>query len=97
MAEDDVLIEEEIEEALEEIGGLANWAEGAVLWSTDWTAETVLSQLNRNNVDLDPSFQRRSAWSEKKQSLFIEALILGLPIPQLILAETRGKKDLSLL
>ncbi|MFT8402335.1 MAG: DUF262 domain-containing protein [Gluconobacter potus] len=43
-------------------------------------------------MDLDPSFQRRSAWNDKKQSLFIESLILGLPIPQLILAEAQGKK-----
>lgn len=92
MAEDDALIEENIEEALEDLGNIKNWAQGAVLWSTDWTAETILAQLNRNNIDLDPTFQRRSAWTDKKQSLFIESLILGLPIPQLILAEAPGKR-----
>lgn len=92
MAEDDALIEENIEDALEDLGNINNWAQGAVLWSTDWTAETILSQLNRNNIDLDPTFQRRSAWTDKKQSLFIESLILGLPIPQLILAEAPGKR-----
>lgn len=92
MAEDDALVEENIEEALDDLGNINNWAQGAVLWSTDWTAETILSQLNRNNIDLDPTFQRRSAWNDKKQSLFIESLILGLPIPQLILAEAPGKR-----
>lgn len=92
MAEDDALVEENIEEALEDLGNINNWAQGAVLWSTDWTAETILAQLNRNNIDLDPTFQRRSAWTDKKQSLFIESLILGLPIPQLILAEAPGKR-----
>lgn len=92
MAEDDALIEENLEESLEDLGSIVNWAEGAVLWSTDWTAETILSQLNRNNIDLNPTFQRRSAWTDKKQSLFIESLILGLPIPQLILAEAPGRR-----
>ena len=92
MAEDDALLEENLEEALDDLGTIENWAQGAVLWSTDWTAETILAQLNRNNIDLDPSFQRRSAWPDKKQSLFIESLILGLPIPQLILAEAPGRR-----
>ncbi|MGV9009216.1 DUF262 domain-containing protein [Brevundimonas sp.] len=92
MADDDALVDENIEEALDDLDSINDWARGAVLWSTDWTAETILSQLNRNNIDLDPSFQRRSAWSDKKQSLFIESLILGLPIPQLILAESADRR-----
>lgn len=92
MTEDDALHEESIEEAIDDVSGLNNWAQGAVLWSTDWTAETIISQLNRNNIDLNPTFQRRSAWTDKKQSLFIESLILGLPIPQLILAESPTRR-----
>ena len=92
MADDDALVEEDIEGSLEDLGTIDNWAQGAVLWSTDWTAETILSQLTRNNIDLDPTFQRRSAWTDQKQSLFIESLILGLPIPQLILAEAGGRR-----
>jgi len=92
MAEDDALIDENIDDSLDDLGPISNWAQGAVLWSTDWTAETILSQLSRNNIDLDPTFQRRSAWTDQKQSLFIESLILGLPIPQLILAEAQGRR-----
>lgn len=92
MTDDGVLQEESIEESLDDLDTINNWAQGAVLWSTDWTAETIISQLSRNNIDLDPTFQRRSAWNEKKQSLFIESLILGLPIPQLILAEAPGRR-----
>lgn len=90
--DDNVLIEESLDDSLEDLGSINNWTRDAVLWSTDWTAETIFSQLNRNNIDLDPSFQRRSAWTDKKQSLFIESLILGLPIPQLILAENKGQR-----
>ena len=66
----------------------------SVIWGTDWTAETVNNQLTRGNIDLFPKFQRRDAWSNKAKSKFIESLILGLPIPQIILAEkqnSRGK------
>lgn len=89
---EDALLDTDINDDLEDLEHVENWADGAALWSTDWTAETVLSQLNRGNIDLNPSFQRRSAWSENKQSLFVESLILGLPIPQLILAEDKNRK-----
>jgi hypothetical protein len=69
-----------------------NWAAGPTLWSTDWTTETVVSQLRRGNINLNPRFQRRNAWDSTRKSLFIESLILGLPIPQIILAEEKGKK-----
>lgn len=69
-----------------------NWFHGAVLWSTDWTTETILSQLARGNIDLKPRYQRRSAWRDGHKSSFIESLILGLPIPQLILAEDKNRK-----
>ncbi|MGY6551248.1 MAG: DUF262 domain-containing protein [Erythrobacter sp.] len=92
MADNEPIIEEDLEEALDDLTEGRNWANGAALWSTDWTAETLLGQLTRDNIDLDPAFQRRSAWRNTKQSLFIESLILGLPIPQLILADEKGKK-----
>lgn len=38
------------------------------------------------------SFRDRSAWTDRRQALFIESLILGLPIPQLILAEDQNRK-----
>lgn len=64
----------------------------AVIWGTDWTTETISNQLNRRNIDLFPKFQRRDAWSVTAKSKFIESLILGLPIPQIILAEKKDDK-----
>lgn len=54
---------------------------------TDWTVETVLSQLKDTALDLNPDFQRRDAWTIARKSKFIESLMLGLPVPQLVLAE----------
>lgn len=64
----------------------------AVIWGTDWTTDTIVNQLNKGNIDLDPKFQRREAWTPPRKSRFIESLILGLPIPQIILAERKDKK-----
>ncbi len=60
--------------------------------STDWTAETIIGQLAKGNISLDPIFQRRDAWTPPRKSKFIESIILGLPIPQIVLAEARDKK-----
>jgi hypothetical protein len=72
--------------------GLKNSVGKAVLWSTDWTTETILNQLERGNIELNPSFQRREAWNDVKKSRFIESLILGFPVPQIVLAERKDKK-----
>ena len=65
-----------------------------VTWSTDWTIESVISAYKRDSFNISPGFQRRDAWTIKKKSRFIESLIYGLPIPQIVLAEdkkNRGK------
>jgi len=64
----------------------------AVLYSTDWTAETIITQLQHANIDFNLRFQRRDAWDLGKKSRFIESLILGLPVPQIVLAERMDEK-----
>lgn len=64
----------------------------AVLWGTDWTVETVISQIRRENIEINPQFQRRDAWTRIAKSRFIESVILGLPIPQVVLAERRDQR-----
>lgn len=65
---------------------------GVAIATTDWTTETVLSQLTKGNIQLNPGFQRRDAWEPKRKSQFIESLILGLPVPQIVLAERMDQK-----
>lgn len=64
----------------------------AVVSGTDWTTETIINQINKNNIQLNPDFQRRDAWDKSRKSNFIESLILGLPIPQLVLAERKDQR-----
>lgn len=69
---------------------------GTVIYPLDWTVSTIVSQIDADPEDedstgilvTDPPFQRRTAWNSARQSLFIESLMLGLPIPPLVLAES---------
>lgn len=64
----------------------------AVVTATDWTTETIVAQLRRGTIQLNPRFQRRDAWTVTRKSRFIESLFLGLPVPQLVLAENRNRR-----
>lgn len=64
----------------------------AVVSANDWTTETIINQINKDNILLNPKFQRRDAWDRKRKSKFIESLILGLPVPQLVLAESKERR-----
>lgn len=61
----------------------------AVVSSTDWTTQTILVQLEQGNIALNPRFQRRDAWTKARKSKFVESLMVGLPVPQIVLAERR--------
>jgi hypothetical protein len=63
-----------------------------MLWGTDWTVETILTQLKKGKIELNPRYQRRNAWDLNKKSKLIESLIIGLPVPEVILAESKEKK-----
>lgn len=82
--------DEEEEEATESV--TSDDVVRTVVTDTDWTAETILSQLRRGNIQLNPRFQRRDAWNRPRKSRFIESLILGLPIPQIVLAEDKARR-----
>ena len=63
-----------------------------VVSGTDWTTGTILDQLVRENIRLNPRFQRRDAWDITRKSRFIESLILGLPVPQIVLAMSQTER-----
>ena len=64
----------------------------SVLFNTDWTVSTIVQQIERGNIKLNPDFQRRSAWDPMRRSHLIESLVIGLPIPNIVLAESRSAR-----
>ena len=93
------LIKEEVilEETMEENENDGNVAEddftSAVVWGTDWTTETIANQIMKKNIELNPVFQRRDAWKVEEKSRLIESLMLGIPVPPIVLAEDPNKRS----
>lgn len=70
----------------------AEGVESLVVYSRDWTVETIISQIEKDNIDLNPTFQRRNAWNDIKRSKLIESLVIGIPVPEIVLAEDKERK-----
>jgi len=68
-------------------------SENIKTYSRDWTVQTIYDQIIQGNIDLDPKFQRRNAWNDDKRSRLIESLILKLPVPEVVLAESHDEKN----
>jgi hypothetical protein len=66
LAADDVEGEEDLDRDVSDLNL-------AVVAGADWTTETILSQLNKGNIELNPKFQRRDAWRSIRKSKFIES------------------------
>lgn len=65
--------------------------ENTVILPMDMSIEMIADWDIRNKLVLDPEFQRRNVWDNKRKSKFIESLILGVPIPSLLLANDSKK------
>lgn len=59
---------------------------------SDWTVSTIYELIGKQ-LQLDPAYQRRNVWQVKAKSQFIESLLLGIPIPQILLASKAGQKN----
>lgn len=49
------------------------------------TVEVLKLKIDNEEIDLKPEFQRDFVWDINRASLFIDSLILGLPIPSIFL------------
>ena len=55
----------------------------------DLSMELIAEWKRKGKLILDPNFQRREVWNIKQMSQFIESLILGIPIPSVLLADDK--------
>ncbi|MCG0265037.1 DUF262 domain-containing protein [Parabacteroides merdae] len=77
-------------EEMNDLSGLDT--SGIVVYARDWTIQTIFSQIEEGNIELNPKFQRRNAWQDDRRSKLIESIIMGYPIPEIVLAEDPVKK-----
>jgi hypothetical protein len=62
-----------------------------VAYTLDWSVQSLLERIG-TTFDINPAFQRRDAWNLERKSLYIESLMLGLPVPQVVLAEDQERR-----
>lgn len=65
----------------------------------EYTIELLVNKYmqgkeNSTNDIFIPYYQREFVWDEKKQSKFIESLLLGLPIPYMFTADKDGRSEI---
>ncbi|WP_164928656.1 DUF262 domain-containing protein [Gloeobacter violaceus] len=85
-------IEEANQDTIEDIAPEDQDLSELIVYSRDWTVETIVSQIQKGNIDLNPKFQRRNAWSDDRRSKLIESLIVGIPVPEIVFAEDKELK-----
>jgi hypothetical protein len=49
--------------------------------------KALIAELRENELSARPTFQRYAVWDRKRQSKFIESVLLNIPIPNLFFAE----------
>lgn len=50
---------------------------------------STLKAMVEDQIGLNPDFQRRDRWDAKKQSRFVESIIMNVPVPPVFLGEDR--------
>lgn len=65
--------------------------EDVLLYTLDWSVQSLMERIG-TTFNINPAFQRRDAWTNDRKSRYIESLMLGLPVPQVVLAEDRRNK-----
>ena len=51
----------------------------------DFSAGELIRLHENNEINIQPAFQRMFRWSEAQQSRLIESMLLGVPVPQIVL------------
>lgn len=58
-----------------------------VLQQSDLSLKSVADMVKSKAIDLNPNYQRRKRWDDKKESELIESFLLNIPVPPIYLAE----------
>lgn len=69
------------------IKAIDNQAKSVKTKSLDISFNELLDMYNNQELIIAPDYQRMFRWSEEKQSMFIESLILEMPLPPIFVIE----------
>lgn len=58
-----------------------------VIQTSDLSLKTLADMVEGEDIDLQPSFQRRQRWNDNERSQLIESFIMNIPVPPIYLSE----------
>jgi hypothetical protein len=73
------------EEAGSHSGSIKPW-DPSKIWITtkSFTLREIVGQIEDNDIDMSPDFQREYVWKARQRTRLIESILLGIP-PSLLL------------
>lgn len=86
-ASNPIELEELGEEADQQLAGLAPPDRRLITQPYDLAISDLVGQVESNRLHLQPVYQRRYVWDNKKASKLVESLLINVPIPVCYLAE----------
>lgn len=57
------------------------------------TIEVLKLKVDNNEINMQPEFQRAFVWDINRASLFIDSLLIGLPIPSIFLGKSKEDEN----
>lgn len=84
-------------DSAEDIGGHAQtikpWDPGKIRITTkSFTLREVVGQIQDDDIDLSPDFQREYVWKERQRTRLIESILLGIPLPAFYFNQSESGK-----
>jgi hypothetical protein len=64
-----------------------------VSYNVSNSVEVLISKIENDEINLRPEFQRDFVWDINRASLFIDSLIIGLPIPSIFLGKRKSDES----
>ena len=52
----------------------------------DFSIKELVSMINDGIINISPEYQRKFRWDDERQSMLIESIFLGIPVPSLFMA-----------
>ncbi len=62
-------------------------------YSISYSVATLIDLIERQELELEPEFQRNFVWDKRTASLFIDSLLIGFPTPNLFFGRNSSRDD----
>ncbi len=62
-------------------------------YSISYNIATLIDLIQRQELELEPEFQRNFVWDQRTASLFIDSLLIGFPTPNLFFGRNASRED----